>query len=160
MGKDKAGMTELNYAFLYAVSAYKEYEKNSHLLKAWDGETLYPAEVHMVSEIKRNEGIHITGLANELSVSIGAVSHILMKLERKGLIIKERDVKNRSRFLLKLTPEGEEIHLNHIRYHEEFDNLLYELVGGESRGKIDFLTDFLMALKEKLGTNKKSLIRP
>ena len=155
MNKNTSSITELNFAFLHAAYAYIEYEKESHLLKTKDGETLYPAEVHMVSEIKENEGIHITGLADKLSVTIGAVSQILMKLEKKGLITKEKDILNQSRFLLSLTPDGEEIHLNHIKYHEEFDNLLYELIGNESEEKIDFLKDFLTALSAKIGKNKK-----
>jgi DNA-binding MarR family transcriptional regulator len=151
MNKDKSSITELNFAFLGAAYAYMEYEKESHLLKTKDGETLYPAEVHMVSEIKESEGIHITGLADKLSVTIGAVSQILMKLERKGLITKEKDIQNQSRFLLKLTPDGEVIHINHIKFHEEFDNLLYELIGNESEEKINFLKDFLTALRIKMG---------
>lgn len=152
---DKSSITELNFAVLHAAYAYMEYEKESHLLKTKDGETLYPAEVHMVSEIKENEGIHITGLADKLSVTIGAVSQILMKLEKKGLITKEKDIQNQSRFLLKLTSDGEEIHINHIKYHEEFDNILYELIGNESEEKVDFLKDFLKALAAKIGKNKK-----
>lgn len=155
MDKDKLNITELNFAFLHAAYAYMEYEKDSHLLKTKDGEVLYPAEVHMVSEIKENEGIHITGLADKLSVTVGAVSQILMKLEKKGLIIKEKDVQNQSRFLLRLTPEGELIHLNHIKYHEEFDNILYELVKNEPEEKVEFLKDFLSALHMKISKGKK-----
>ncbi len=156
MDKAKSCITEVNYAFLGAVYAYMEHEKESHLLKTKDGETLYPAEVHMVSEIKENEGIHITGLADKLSVTIGAVSQILMKLEKKGLITKEKDIQNQSRFLLKLTPDGELIHINHIKYHEEFDDLLYELIGNEPEEKVNFLKDFLTALTAKIGKNKKA----
>ena len=104
----------------------------------------------MVSEIKENEGIHVTALADKLAVTIGAVSQILMKLEKKGLIIKEKDIQNQSRFLLKLTPEGELIHFNHIKFHEEFDNLLWELLGTKNEEKLDFLKDFLTTLPLKL----------
>lgn len=147
---DLSSITALNFAFLQAAYAYMEYEKETHLLKTRDGETLHFAEVHMVSEIKENEGIHITGLADKLSVTIGAVSQILMKLERKGLVTKEKDIRNQSRFLLKLTPEGEEIHLNHLRFHEEFDNVLRELVGEEGEERIALLKNFLSALETKI----------
>jgi len=151
---DKSSITELNFAFLQAAYAYMDYEKETHLLKTKDGEPLYYAEIHMVSEIKENEGIHITGLADKLSVTIGAVSQILMKLERKGLITKEKDIRNQSRFLLKLTPDGEEVHLNHIKFHEEFDNMLFELLGNESEGSIAFLKNFLLALENKIRAQK------
>jgi DNA-binding MarR family transcriptional regulator len=131
-----------------------DYEKETHLLKSGDGETLFPAEIHLVSEIKENEGIHVTALAERLGVTVGAVSQILLKLERKGLVIKEKDIQNQSRFLLHLTPEGELVHTNHLKFHKEFDVLFKKLVGGESEEKVRFLTDFLTALRTEIQERK------
>jgi DNA-binding MarR family transcriptional regulator len=131
-----------------------DYEKDTHLLKTGDGETLFPAEIHVVSEIKENKGIHITALAERLGVTVGAVSQMLMKLEKKALVIKERDVQNQSRFLLELTPAGELIHKNHLRFHAEFDRMFDQLVGGGDQEKIKFLTDFLTALRVKIQKKK------
>jgi DNA-binding MarR family transcriptional regulator len=107
-----------------------------------------------VSEIKENAGIHVTALAEKLSVTVGAVSQILSKLERKGLVIKEKDIQNQSRFLLRLTPEGELAHTNHLKFHKEFDVLFNKLVGNESETKVKFLTDFLAALRVKIMEKK------
>jgi DNA-binding MarR family transcriptional regulator len=145
----KRPLSELNSAFLGAAFAYMDYEKRTHLFKTGDGETLFPAEIHVISTIKENEGIHITALAEKLEVTIGAVSQILMKLERKGLVIKERDVKNQSRFLLKVTPAGELIHKNHLKFHAEFDLMIAELVGSESDEIKTGIKDFLTALRVK-----------
>jgi DNA-binding MarR family transcriptional regulator len=131
-----------------------DYEKRSHFLKTKDGEILFPAEIHTVSEIKENAGIHVTALAEKLSVTVGAVSQILLKLERKGLVIKEKDIQNQSRFLLHLTPEGEAVHTNHLEFHKEFDVLFSELVGSESEEKVRFLTDFLTGLRVKIQEKK------
>ena len=48
---------------------------------------LFNAEIHMIKSIKENEGIHVTGLADMLGVTKGAVSQIIQKLERKGMIV-------------------------------------------------------------------------
>ncbi len=133
---------ELSNEFLGAVYAYIDYEKTTHLLKTKDGKQIYYAEIHIVSAIKENEGIHITGLADMLGVTIGAVSQILIKLEKKGLVRKEKDIRNQSRFLLKLTPEGEVTHQNHLKFHEEFDDLFYGLLQSSSRENIEFLNHF------------------
>ncbi|MDO3676926.1 MarR family winged helix-turn-helix transcriptional regulator [Paenibacillus ehimensis] len=147
---DELRKTEISYNFLGAAYAYVEYEKNTHFLKTKDGKQIYYTEIHIVSEIKENEGIHITALADKLGVTVGAVSQIVIKLEKKGLIKKEKDIKNQSRFLLKLTPEGEVVHQNHLKFHEELDHLVYELLKDESEEKVLFLKDFLTSLQGKL----------
>jgi DNA-binding MarR family transcriptional regulator len=131
-----------------------DYEKETHLLKSGDGETLFPAEIHVVSEIKENEGIHATALADRLGVTVGAVSQILLKLERKGLVIREKDILNQSRFLLRLTPAGEVVHINHLKFHKEFDVLFNKLLANESKEKVRFLTDFLAALRVEIQKKK------
>jgi DNA-binding MarR family transcriptional regulator len=150
MDKKTSRISELNFAFLHAAYAYMDYEKETHLLKTKDGEPLYPAGVHMVSEIQANPGIHVMGLADKLGVTAGAVSQILSKLEKNGLITKEKDNRNQSRFLLALTPDGEDVHQNHVRFHEVLDNVLSELLGDDAEEKISFLTNFLNALEKKI----------
>ncbi|GAA0377457.1 MarR family winged helix-turn-helix transcriptional regulator [Bacillus horti] len=150
MKSEEQRKKEISNAFLGAVYAYTEYEKETHFLKTKDGKQIYYAEIHLISTIKENEGIHITGLADKLGVTIGAVSQLLIKLERKGLIQKEKDPKNQSRFLIKLTTEGEKTHENHLKFHEEFDSLLFASVQGEPKEKVDFLERFLLEVCEKL----------
>jgi DNA-binding MarR family transcriptional regulator len=154
MEKKISCISELNFAFLHAAYAYVNYEQETHLLKTKDGEPLYPAGVHMVSEIRENPGIHVTGLADKLGVTVGAVSQILAKLEMKGLITKEKDDRNQSRILLRLTPDGEDVHLNHMRFHEALDNVLCELLGDSDEEKISFLKNFLNDLENKIRTLK------
>jgi DNA-binding MarR family transcriptional regulator len=111
---------------------------------------LFYAEIHLIRAIKENEGIHITGLAQYLEVTKGAVSQMLMKLEKKGFIIKEKDPSNQSRFLLKLTPKGETAHYNHMRLHQEFDEIIRDMIKGQDQDKIECLTQFFTLLNQKL----------
>jgi DNA-binding MarR family transcriptional regulator len=69
--------------------------------------------------LKENAGLHVTALADRLGVMVGAVSQILLNLERKGIAIKEKDIENQSRFLLRLTSAGKAIHTNHLKFHKE-----------------------------------------
>lgn len=150
MTKVNARISKLIDAFIFAANAYNDFEKRTHLKKTQKGEQLYRAEIHMISEIKENEGIYMTALAEKLNVTIGAVSQTLMKLEKKGLVTKEKDSCNQSRYLLRLTPEGEMVHINHMKFHEIFDNALIEIIGGETDEQLDFLINSLTALRKKI----------
>jgi DNA-binding MarR family transcriptional regulator len=111
---------------------------------------LFHSEIHMINAIKENEGIHITGLAEILGVTKGAVSQVAIKLQKKGLIIKERDINNYSKFLLKLSPMGEIAYNNHLKFHQDIDQILAEILNSESEERINFLKDFIITLESKL----------
>lgn len=113
-------------------------------------EDLFEAEIHMIRDIKENEGIHVTGLAEKLNVTKGAVSQILKKLEKKGMIVKERDASNQSRLALYLTPKGEKAYLFHERLHEDFDGMVESVLDDATPEEVNFLKDFLNELETKL----------
>ena len=109
----------------------------------------------MLKYIKENEGIHITGLAELLGVTKGAVSQIVKKLEDKGMITKEADPDNLSRLVLGLTPKGETAYIGHERIHRRFDSLVNGSLEGVPQDKIAFLKDFLSTLEEKISEFEK-----
>jgi len=108
---------------------------------------LYEAEIHMIKSIKENEGIHVTGLAEILEVTKGAVSQILIKLDRKGMLIKDKDINNQSRLALKLTPKGETAYIHHEKLHQEFDELVNGVLKNASKEEQAFLQSFLISLE-------------
>ena len=111
---------------------------------------LFEAEIHMIKAIKENEGIHVTGLAEKLGVTKGAVSQIIMRLQKKGMIIKEIDPHNLSRLILRLTPKGETAHLHHEKIHQEFDDLVNNILKDSSDEEKTFLKKFLISLEKKV----------
>ncbi|WP_253203583.1 MarR family winged helix-turn-helix transcriptional regulator [Clostridium estertheticum] len=113
---------------------------------------LFYAEIHMIKAIKENEGIHVTGIAEKLGVTKGAVSQITMKLQKKGMIIKEIDPYNLSKLILRLTPKGEIAHIHHEKIHQEFDNIVNEVLKDASEEQEGFLKKFLNSLEEKIDT--------
>lgn len=118
---------------------------------------LFPSEIHMINKIKQNEGIHVTGLANILNVTKGAVSQTIMKLEKKGLIQKEKDLYNQSRLVLKLTAKGETAYQNHEKFHEKIEVMLNEIVKDAPKKKVKFFKDVLITLEERLELFKKEV---
>lgn len=148
MNIDKIKKVEISYLLLELIERVLEIEKKA---RYYGTDTpLFHSEIHMIKAIKENEGIHITGLAENLGVTKGAVSQVAIKLQKKGLIIKERDINNYSKFILKLTPNGEIAYNNHLKFHQELDQIMTEILNGESEERIDFLKNFLRTLESKL----------
>ncbi len=81
---------------------------------------LYMAEVHVLETIGRNPGITATEIVNNMRVTKGAISQIVSKLHRKGLIqrsSRSEDMKIQELFL---TDKGTEIFVLHDEYEREF----------------------------------------
>ncbi len=109
-------------------------------------ELLYEAEVRVIKAVKENEGIHVTALAEMLEVTKGAVSHSLVQLKKKGMIVKQPDSTNQSRLLLKLTEKGEIAYSNHEKLHEKINNVIESILADESSDFESCLSDFLSKL--------------
>lgn len=105
--------------------------------------SIHNAEIRMLSMVKEHEGIHVGGLAEMLGVTKGAVSALLRKLERKGLIVKETDAYNLSKLNIHLTDKGETAHEHHLRYHEQIHKIFKDTLCQYSPKEIDCLHRFL-----------------
>ncbi|GLC30179.1 MarR family winged helix-turn-helix transcriptional regulator [Clostridium omnivorum] len=148
MNLDNIKEVKISYLLLALTEKVLEIDKKA---RYYGTDTpLFHSEIHMIKAIKENKGIHITRLAENLGVTKGAVSQIAIKLQKKGLIVKERDINNASKFLLKLSPMGEIAYANHQKFHQDLDQILAELLNGESEEKINFLKEFLATLESEL----------
>lgn len=139
---------KISYTILRLGIKLSEFDKQTNYYGT--DERLFQAEIHMIKAIKENEGIHITGLAEKLGVTKGAVSQIIMKLQKKGMIIKEVDPHNSSRLILRLTSKGETAHIHHMKIHEHFDDIVNEILKDASDEEKSFLKKFLNSLEEKI----------
>lgn len=144
-GKNK---NRLSYTLLRVVWKLIEVDRKTRCYGT--DEQLFEAEIHMIKSIKENEGIHVTGLAELLGVTKGAVSQIIMKLQKKGMIVKDTDPRNLSRLVLKLTPKGETAYINHEKLHQEFDGLVNNALEGASTENVAFLKEFLNSLERSI----------
>lgn len=146
--------TKISYIFLRVVTKLSEIDSKTRYYGT--DQPLYKAEIHMIKSIRENEGIHVTGLADILGVTKGAVSQIIQKLERKGMIVKDTDPRNLSRLLLKLTPKGETAYLRHEELHQQFDALFHAALENATEENKTFLYGFLNSLDEKIDVFEKS----
>ena len=116
---------------------------------------LHGAEIGMIAAIHEDEGIHVTGLAQKMGITKGAVSQTLKKLERKGMIVKETDELNQSRLVLRLTEKGMVACRNHEQMHQKFKEAVTDLLKSAGNDRLDFLTDFLSAFARGLHEYEK-----
>lgn len=141
---------KISYTLLRLATKFSELDKQTNYYGT--DKKLFEAEIHMIKAIKENEGIHVTGLAEILGVTKGAVSQIIMKLQKKGMIVKEVDPLNSSRLILGLTPKGETAHMHHMKIHEKFDDVVNDILKTASDEEKNFLKKFLHSLEEKIDT--------
>lgn len=109
----------------------------------------------MIKSIKENEGIHVTGLADMLGVTKGAVSQIIKKLERKGMVVKDTDPRNLSRLVLKLTLKGKTAYMYHEKMHQEIDEFFNIALKNATEKNKKFLKDLLNSLDEEIDAFEK-----
>jgi DNA-binding MarR family transcriptional regulator len=140
--------SKISFVFLRVL--VKLFELDKKIRNYGTEEQLFEAEIHMIKAIKENEGIHVTGLAALLGVTKGAVSQIIIKLERKGMIVKDIDPRNLSRLMLRLTPMGETAYLRHEELHQEFDRLFNDALADASEENQAFLRSFLTTLETSI----------
>jgi DNA-binding MarR family transcriptional regulator len=136
--------SQISFVFLRVL--VKLFELDKKIRDYGTNEQLHEAEIHMIKAIKEHEGIHVMGLADLLGVTKGAVSQIIMKLERKGMIVKDVDPHNLSRLWLRVTPVGETAYLRHEELHQEFDNLFNDALANATEENKAFLSNFLTTL--------------
>lgn len=85
------------------------------------GDLLFPAEVHTLEAIGRNPGVTVTALAEQQGVTKGAVSQVVGKLLRKGLLEKRRSAEDGKVLHLTLTARGQIVDQGHARFHARYD---------------------------------------
>ena len=151
---NEANENRISYRLLNVMLKLEEAQERLH--RYGTDTPLFAAEIHMIKCVKENPNRHMTALAEVLGVTRGAVSQIAMKLEGKGMLVKERDEDSSLRRILRVTPEGERAYLFHERLHAKFDRLVEGLLADASERDRDFLRDFLGALDAALeGRNEE-----
>lgn len=85
------------------------------------GTPLFPSEIHMISAVDSLAGVGVTELADALCVTKGAVSQMVAKLVKKGMLVKERDPENKARVLIRTTELGSRASEGHRVFHQEHD---------------------------------------
>lgn len=91
------------------------------------GTDLYMREMHFLMAADPDEAVSITELANKLEVTLGAASQMATKLEKKGLILRFPDPKDRRRTIVRLTDKGIQLYQRHTEYDKRSLELMSDI---------------------------------
>ncbi len=137
----------ISYALLRIVYKLTEIDKQAR--NYGTDCPLHVSEIHMIKEIKRSNGSHMSEIARKLDVTRGAVSQIIKKLEKKGFVNKEMVSENQLMLVPVLTEKGEIADSNHKRYHEVFNNSIKKILRKSNIDERKVIKDFLLEVEEK-----------
>lgn len=98
---------ELVELILAAVDKILHVEK-SQVLEA-EGVTLHPTEIHLLLFLHARPRANAREIAERFSVTKGAVSQTLSRLEAKGVLMKDRNPESPTELTLSLTEVGERL---------------------------------------------------
>jgi len=140
--------SKISDMFLRVAARFSDIDKNAEC--EIEDENYVNAEMHIVKIVKENEGIHVTGIAEILGVTKGAVSQVANRLEKRGIIWKEKDDSNQSRLVLTLTEKGENLYQVHEDFHNELNDMINDTLENATEENKIFLQNFLDAVEAKI----------
>ncbi|UCE79114.1 MAG: MarR family transcriptional regulator [Nitrospiraceae bacterium] len=151
----KKAAKEITDLLIQMVNKYNALEKVPFTLKK--GHTLYHSERHMIDNIGENPEMNITEFAESLGVTKGAVSQVVSKLEKKGMVRRRRKSDNEKEVILSLTREGADLYRMHRKINEESLLPLYNKLKKHSDEEIDFLIDMFRWINGFLDSSRKRM---
>lgn len=101
------------------------------------GVLLYPSEFHLIEAVGKNPAENLTSIASHLGVTKGAISQMVKKLEKKGLVEKVRIPGNKKDILLELTDFGKEAFEWHRSLHKSMESGIREELEKMSDAEIE-----------------------
>lgn len=107
---------------------------------------LYPSEIHTIEAIGRNAGINVTALAALQGVTKGAVSQIIQKLLKKGMVVRMKDEMSDREVLLKLSDTGKIAYQAHADFHSQIDPELVEIIAQADDANLEFMETVFKAI--------------
>ena len=111
---------------------------------------LYRAEVHTIEAIGDNPGINVTELALYLGVTKGAISQVIDKLVKKGLVDKSMPSPGVNEVALNLTEKGTLVHVKHKEYHTGMYKKITRLMADCSADQLEFLANLQNVIEDFL----------
>ena len=114
------------------------------------------SEIHLIEIIGDHEDLSVTDIARSLSITKGAVSQNLKRLEKKGLSKKETDPKNASRAIVKLTSKGMTAFWAHKHWHERMDGGFADYISDLNPDEFKIILGFLNRVEDFLKRRVRS----
>ncbi len=146
---------ELIELFIRMVNKYNSLEK----IPARHGtrHNLYHSERHMLDKIGDNTGMNVTEFADAAGVTKGAISQLVSKLEKKGIVRRYKKSTNDKEVFLELTKSGQEVYQKHQEINEQTIIPLNEELSKHSDEKVEFLLTMFKWFNDYLDLSKKKM---
>ena len=105
------------------------------------GISMFRKEIHTLQAIGQHPKINITALADHMGVTKGAVSQMVAKLVKKGMVRKIYAEDNKKEVIMELTNLGWIGFRNHEKFHMDVFNIAREYYGEQLKIKLEmFMT--------------------
>lgn len=121
------------------------------------GFPLSSAEIHTIEAVGKNPGINLTELANLMVVTKGAMSQTLRRLEKRGLLRREKRAGNRKEVIPALTKLGRAAFQGHERFHVAMDQKVISELENMSQSQYRFLREVFAKLDQGADSYLKAL---
>ncbi len=100
-----------------------------------EGIRLHPSEIHLLLFLHARPAANASEIAARFNITKGAVSQTLSRLERKGVLTKDRNPDSQTELILSLTRSGDRVMAEALRLkeaaEEKFDAHLSALTENE-----------------------------
>jgi DNA-binding MarR family transcriptional regulator len=130
-------LMQLIQGFVRIMNKFNADEKKS--IDYGTGNRLFRSEVHTIEAIGDNPDINVTDLALYLGVTKGAISQIVDKLIKKGLVNKVMATPGVNEVALSLTEKGMLVHKKHKEHHAEMYREIAQMMAHCSPEQVEFL---------------------
>ena len=138
---DRDIRTRIIYNYLNSVMMFMDLEKKAQPFNT--DQVISNSEIHLMKVIYENRDSHVTGVAEKLGITKGAVSQSINKLEKKGLVSKRLDSSNSSKYNLFLTKKGKTAHHAHMNYHQMINDHFFKFLKNFSEKELNTVETFI-----------------
>lgn len=136
------------HKFEKVMNKYNKSEKKPRYYGTKD--LLYRSEVHTIDAIGKNNKINVTDLAQYLGVTKGAISQMVDKLMKKGMVSKKMLSNTENEVSLQLTEKGILVYKGHEEYHRELYGEISKRLDHLSEKDVESFLDVLNVLENFL----------
>ena len=111
----------------------------------------------MLDKIGDNTGMNVTEFAAAAGVTKGAISQLVSKIEKKGIVRRYKKSTNDKEVFLELTKTGQKVHRQHKEINEQTIAPLEEELSKHSDEKVEFLLEMFKWFDDFLDQSKKKM---
>ncbi len=137
---DKNQIEELLY---HALRTIYLFERTEIELFGLDYQQMY-----LLKYLKRSDPLRVSETADELRIPVFAATRLIDQLEKKKLITRSRDVKDRRNIFIRLSPQGEDM-VTRIETHTL--EMILARLGGYTDAQLGVMLDLIRNIDVILG---------